>query len=98
MCDLCISMPFSSGIAIIAGPGIQVGATCDQKSHRKRLAQPKQPSRAMISEAQPISKPSRAAFEAQPAQPSRPSSAGGGSGVSTSNWSGEPTYRYILKI
>ena len=68
-------MPLSSGIAVFAGPGIQVGATCDQKSRRIRLAQPEQPSRAVISKAQPISKPSRATFEAQPAQPSRPSPA-----------------------
>ena len=75
MCDLCISMPLSSGVAIIAGPGIQVGATCNQKSHRIRLAQPNQLSRAVISQAQPNqAQPNRF----QLAQPSRPSSAKSG--------------------
>ena len=31
--DLCISTPLSNGIASLAGPGNQVGATCVQKSH-----------------------------------------------------------------
>ena len=31
-CDLCISTPLTHGIAIIAGPGIQVAATWAEKS------------------------------------------------------------------
>ena len=85
-------MPLSSGIAIIAGPGIQVGATCDQKSNQNLFAQPKQPSRAVISEAQPNqAQPNRF----QPAQPSRPSSAKVGSWDSALELSGELTYRYM---
>ena len=53
-------MPLSSGIAISAGPDIQVGATFHQKSHRNRLAQPKQSSRAVISKAPSKRKHSRA--------------------------------------
>ena len=30
-CDLCISTPLSNGIASLAGPGNQVGATCAPK-------------------------------------------------------------------
>ena len=76
-CDLCISMPLSRGIAIIADPCIQVGATCDQKSHLNgsRTAEAAQPSSdfegtAEPSPAEPISKPSRPS-PAGPAQQSR---------------------------
>ena len=64
-CDLCISMPLSCGIAIIADPCIQVGATCDLKPHLNgsrtaEAAQPAQP-------AQPSSGCERTAEIAQPA-------------------------------
>ena len=96
MCDLCMSVPFSSGIATITGHGIQVARSHLRSKvtpNQSRAAEAAQPSSdfggaAESSPAKPIS-----AGPAQPAQPSRAMISR--FPLSALELSGEPTYRYM---